>query len=182
MNTQDPIARLGALAPEDRAWILAGLSPQARDELLRRTRGALAGGGTDDQAAGGRLDAESQQCLATVDDRPSITMLTERLCSTPLNALVDVLAGEPIWLTAALLRASDWPWRAQLLQRLPQVALYLTPSLDPAGAALSASLAQSLLQRIADKAASMPAPVTVTKFEMLVQKIAARRVAAWRSI
>ena len=183
MNTHDPIAKLGTLVPEDRAWMIAALSPRARDELLRLTRGALAIGESDGAAADDRLlDAESAGCAADADDATPLSMLTERLCKTPVSTLADVLAGEPIWLTAALLRAADWPWRAQLLQRLPHVSLYLCPTVEPAGAVLRDSLVRSLLQRIADKTAGMPVPVAVTRFEMLVQRVAARRVAAWRSI
>jgi len=179
MKTQDPIAKLVALSSEDRAWVVAALSPPARAELLRLTRGELTAGERDGRSAEGSVDEGS---AVSGHDSTPVSMLIEQLSRVPMSTLIEILAGEPIWLTAALLRVTDWPWRTQLLQRLPHVALYLCPTVEPAGVALTEALVRSLLQLILDKTACMPVPVAAGKFEMLVQKVAARRVAAWRSI
>lgn len=175
MQQDDPIARLGILSAADRQWIVAGLSPRAREELLRLTRGAIGDAPAPDDASARAIGTDA---ITSVE--PAIQALIAQLASLPVDAVADVLAAEPTWITATLLRVADWPWRAQLLQRLPHAALCLCPTLESNGPPADA-LVRSLLQRITASSARLPVPAP-GRFESLVQKITARRIAALRSI
>ncbi len=175
MQQDDPIARLGILSAADRQWIVACLSPRAREELLRLTRGAIGDVPAADDASVCPTGTD-----AITSAEPSIQALIAQLAALPVDAVAEVLAAEPTWITATLLRAADWPWHTQLLQRLPHAALCLCPTLESIGRPADA-LVRSLLRRIAASSASLPVPAP-GRFESLVQKITARRIAALRSI
>jgi len=195
MNIDDLIARLGTLSTADRDWLLEALSPTAREQLLQLTRGELRPADASgpvaasrveaSRAAARRVEASAPRTPAplaapeTAWEQPLPAPLLARVAATPIAVLAEVLGAEPIWLTAALLRIADWPWRSQLLQRLPHVAVCLCPPLEAPGAALSEPFTRALLERILARTSDVPEPVT-NKFESLVQKLAARRRrAAW---
>jgi hypothetical protein len=186
MNLDDLIARLSTLSNADRDWLLEALSPAAREQLLQLTRGEI------DKAEASR--AEASRPSAALPQPPaaaleaseagleprSPTALIARLAAMPVAVLVEVLGAEPIWLTAALLCVAEWPWRAQLLQRLPHVAVCLCPPLETPGIAPTEHFTRALLERIVARAADVPEPAT-SRFESLVQKLATRRRrAAWQ--
>jgi hypothetical protein len=170
MKLPDSIARLAALAPADRKSVLDALSSQARERLLRLMRSEHDAG----QEASARVSAPAASRLSPLDVR------IEELAKIPASTLAEILAGEPIWMSAALLRVADWPWRKQLLQRLPHVAVCLCPSVEEAGTVLTERFTLSLLERITARAALVAVPVP-GRFEQLVQKMAARRTSAWHS-
>lgn len=177
MNLDELIARLGALSSADRDWLLAALSPTAREQLLQLTRGER-GTAAGSQPAEQLRSAEALASGMELEPCAPAALLA-RLQATPVSVLAEVLGAEPIWLTAALLRVSEWPWRAQLLQRLPHVAMCLCPPLEAPGAALSEHFMRALLARIAARVAATPEPVS-NRFEVLMLKLAARRRrAAW---
>jgi hypothetical protein len=181
MNLDDLIARLSTLSSADRDWLLEALSPAAREQLLQLTRGEL------DKAEASRPSAALPQPQAAALEASeaglepgSVTALIARLAATPVAVLAEVLGAEPIWLTAALLRVAEWPWRAALLQRLPHVALCLCPPLETPSTAPTEHFTRALLERIVARAADVPEPAT-SRFESLVQKLATRRRrAAWQ--
>jgi hypothetical protein len=175
MNLDDLVARLAALSSADRDWLLEALSPSAREQLLLLTRSEL------DQTDANRQSVSSQsrgaaplEASEAELERRTPAMLIAQLVATPIGALAEVLAGEPIWLTAALLRAADWPWRAQLLQRLPHVAVCLCPPLEAPRAPLTEPFTRALLEHLVARTVDVPEPAT-GRFESLVQKLAARR-------
>jgi hypothetical protein len=180
MNIDDLIARLGTLAAADRDWLLEALSPAAREQLLQLTRGEL---GQDADTPLAQPQPHGAALSATAQASPSFdspASLIAQMADIPVSVLAEVLAAEPIWLTAALLRIAEWPWRAQLLQRLPHVAVCLCPPLDTPSPALSEPLTRALLERVVARAAEIPEPAT-GRFEGLVQKLAARRrKAVWQ--
>jgi hypothetical protein len=179
MNLDDLLARLATLSDADRDWLLAALSAAAREQLLQLTRGEL---GVQAQCATLLPPAATFEPDASTPEwvEPTPAALIAHLAVTPVSVLVEILGAEPIWITAALLRAADWPWRAQLLQRLPHVAVCLCPTLETSSSALTTPFARALLERIVAKAAQLPEPAT-NRFESLVQKLAARRRrASWQ--
>ena len=170
MNLDDLIARLGALSMADRDWLLEALSPAAREQLLQLTRSERAPtDGSPAPAVAARV-AAAEPAL----EQRSLAGLIARLAATPVSVLADVLGAEPTWFTAALLRVADWPWRAELLDRLPHVAVCLCPPLEAPSTALSEPLTRALLERVAARAADLPER-GASRFEGLVQKLAARR-------
>jgi hypothetical protein len=180
MNLDTLIVRLSGLSSADRDWLLEALSPAAREQLLQLTRGELGKAEASMQSA-----ALSQSQAAALEapeaelDPRSPPALIARLAATPVSVLAEVLGAEPIWLTAALLRVAEWPWRAHLLQRLPHVAVCLCPPLDAPGTAPTEHFTRALLERIVARTADLPELAT-SRFESLVQKLAARRRrAAW---
>jgi hypothetical protein len=175
MNLDDLIARLGALSGADRDWLLEALSPAAREQLLQLTRGEI------DKAAVGQAGAVQSDALPRTEaasQTPASTLIA-RIAATPVSVLAEVLGAEPIWVTAVLLRVAQWPWREQLLQRLPHVALCLCPPLEAPGNAPTEHFTRALLECVVARAAEVPEPAP-SRFESLVQKLAVRRRrAAW---
>jgi hypothetical protein len=176
MNLDDLIARLGTLSSADRDWLLEALSPTAREQLLRLTRGELArADGCESSSTLPQPEAAVPLDASDMALEPrSPAALVAHLQAASVSVLAEILGTEPIWLTAALLRIREWPWRTQLLQRLPHVAMCLCPPLDAPKVALSEHFTRALLERIAARVDGTPEPV-INRFEVLVQKLAARR-------
>lgn len=152
------LARIAALHPSDRQWLLAQASAQTR-ERLTVALGAAQARASDNGAAIAHHGAFSARDL---------------IASATPEHVARALQTQPEWITAVLLRMEEWPWAPALLKRMPvlrratvgQPALALKPAL--AGAILN-SLARSLAHV---EAAAIPTPPSprLPPFEALVQR------------
>ena len=132
------LARIAALHPSDRQWLLSQASPETR----ARITGAL----------------EAAQALengAAVGHRGALSPRDVIASATPEH-VARALQAQPAWLVSVLLRMDEWPWSAALFKRVPvlqrataglsgsrsgQPALRLKPAL---AAAILKSFARSL--------------------------------------
>ena len=155
MIREELIARLGALESGDRAWLLGELPPALRRELAQL------------------LADEAPGAVATPLSAPVVpaagweTLDPERVA--------DVLAGEPVWLVSATLRATDARWRERVLAATPARRRHEIEMADRSGGPLGARAAQRLLEACRTRLADAP-PATATRggFAALVEHMRSR--------
>jgi hypothetical protein len=159
------LARIAALHPSDRQWLLAQASAETRMRLTVALEAA--------QAA-----APDNRTAVVYRGAPSAR---DMIASATPEHVARALQTQPEWLSAVLLRMDEWPWVPALLKRTPggpmgqpvmqrqmprvgQPTLALKPAL--AGAILK-SFARSLA--LIEASAMAPSP-RLPPFEALVQR------------
>ena len=150
------LARIAALHPSDRQWLLAQASAQTRARLTAALEAVPMG--TPDNS--GAIVPRAFSARDTIGS------------ATPEH-VTRALQIQPAWVATALLRMDDWPWSAALLKRAPalqraavgQPALALKP-------ALAAAILKSFARALAViEASGIPSASTrSTPFEALVQR------------
>jgi hypothetical protein len=151
-STADALERLAQMSKSDRDWLLQRLSSGARQRLLDQA--ATERGSAPGLADAGRLptDRGAPKPLPAAMDAAALEAVEGAL-------LAGILADEPPWMIALLLRQRTWSWESELLARLPPVKRFEVSDLrrsapHPSGA-LTELLMKSLRERVA--AASLPA-------------------------
>jgi hypothetical protein len=155
------LARIAALHPSDRQWLLAQASAETRARLTAALEAAQVAA-PDDSAAVVHRAISARDLI---------------LSATPEH-VAQALQTQPAWLATVLLRMDEWPWSAALLKRMPvmqraaadQPALALKPAL---AAAIMKSFARSLTL-IEASAPPTPSP-RLAPFETLVQRFRTSR-------
>jgi hypothetical protein len=142
------LARLAALHPSDRQWLLSQTSVEMRARLA--------------------VALESGHAAA-----PRTLSAHEMIASATPEHVARALQTQPAWLAAVLLRMDEWPWSAALLKRLPVMQRASigqpSPTLKPAlAAAILKSFARSLALIEASGLASSP---RLPPFEALLQRV-----------
>ena len=149
---------LAGLAPRDRAWMLERLGEAERGKLAPLLK-ELDGLGFEADMLEAALTpgAPAQAAAPAAPSRPAEPAAAARpLDAATAQAIHELLAGEPDWLVAALLRSRACPWREAFLrlagaerrQRLQQA---LPSGVEPrtkAAQALVASLETRLAERL----------------------------------
>jgi hypothetical protein len=151
------LARIAALHPSDRQWLLAHASAETRARLT--------------------VALEAAQAAAPDTGGPVVHRGTlsarDIIASAAPEQVARALQTEPAWLAAVLLRMDDWPWSAALLKHIPMMqrpmpvvgqALALKPAL---AAAILKSFAQSLTLI---EASASPSSHRLPPFEALLQR------------
>jgi len=85
------------------------------------------------------------------------------------DRIVEILHAEPAWLIHAVLSAKDWPWKAEVLERLPATLRLDVASLARRGVVLAKPavefLVRTLSERIGEpKARELPFDSWVSNF------------------
>jgi hypothetical protein len=152
------LARIAALHPSDRQWLLAQASAQMRARLAVALEGTQAGAPDNGTAVVHRGALSARDMIAS---------------ATPEH-VARALQTQPAWLAAVLLRMDEWPWSAALLKHIPvmqrpmpivgQPALAVKPAL---AAAILKSFARSLT--LIEASAIAPSP-RLPPFEALLQR------------
>lgn len=150
------LARIAALHPSDRQWLLAQASAETRARLT---------------AALEAVQVATPQSGAIT--APRAFSARDMIASAAPEHVARALQTQPAWVATALLRMDDWPWSAALLKRMPvlqraadgQPALALKPAL---ATAILKSFARSLLV-IESSTVATPSP-RLPAFEALVQR------------
>src|SRR5581483_615076 len=148
--TAELLARIAALHPSDRQWLLAQASPEMRARLTAVLEAADNG--------------------AAVVHRAALSPREVIASATPEH-VARALQSQPAWLAAVLLRMDEWPWSAALLKRMPviQRAFIGQPAPAPKPALIAAiqkSFARSLA--LTEAPGQAPGP-RLPSFEALVQ-------------
>jgi len=152
----DVLQTLNQLSAADRNWIIERLPAQSKTRLLaisspRQPAAAPA------PVAAGATTSDAQQLLRHADP----------------TTLANLLQREPPWLASALLQSHAWPWREALLAALPPGVRAEVER--GSQTAYATRLTDTLLGIIAARMeVHAPAP-PVSKFEILVEKLAAAR-------
>ena len=139
------LARIAALHPSDRQWLLA----QASAETRARLTNAL------ESAHRGAFSARDMIASATPEH------------------VACALQTQPAWLAAVLLQMDEWPWSAALLKRSPGMQRAIVgqpaPALKPA---LAAAILNSFARSLAiSEASTLPTPSPrLPAFDALVQR------------
>ncbi len=152
----DLLARIAALHPSDRQWLLAEVSMQARTGLSQALAGARTGPGTAALLSTSR-GARELIAGATPED------------------VARALEAQPAWLAAVLLRMNIWPWPTAVLRRLPSLERQM-PILEQPAMALKPALAAAILRSFAHSLAlhegsGSPSNPPSTPFDALVQRL-----------
>jgi hypothetical protein len=150
------LARILALHPADRQWLLANASAETRARLVA----ALESGPTEWNAPAPCAEEPGSDRQVIGGAQP--------------EAVVWALRTEPSWMVAAVLQLQQWPWTAAVLERLPASR---RPRL---ATALPGSLAEALVKRLAQRLREFPESAqtparTVSAFEELLQRVRGRR-------
>jgi hypothetical protein len=154
----DLLARIAALHPSDRRWLLAEVSAETRARLTVALEAA---------------QASSSDNVAAVVHRGALKP-SDMIASAAPEHVARALQAQPAWLSAVLLRMDEWPWPAALRRRMPvmqrqmpivgQPALAVKPAL---AAAILKSFARSLA--LIEASAIAPSP-RLPPFEALLQR------------
>ena len=168
----DLLARIAALHPSDRQWLLAQASAETRARLTTALEASQAAAPDNGAAVIYRGAPSPRDMIAS---------------ATPEH-VARALQTQPAWLCAVLLRMEEWPWSAALLKRMPgglmgqpgrpmgqpfmqrqmPIAGQPAPALKPAlAAAILKSFARSLA--LIEAAAIVPGP-RLPPFEALLQR------------
>lgn len=123
-SAEEVLETLGRLSAEDRHWILSQLPPQARTRLAALTNG----NGTP----------RAEEAVATL-----------RTC--PSGRIVAALGGEPAWVVHSVVFAREWPWRKEVLQRLPATLRVEVSALERARTRLAPAAGKFLLRALAQR-------------------------------
>jgi len=142
------LARLAALHPSDRQWLLSQTSAEMRARLA--------------------VALESGQTAA-----PRTLSAHDMIASATPEHVARALQTQPAWLAAVLLRMEEWPWSAALLKRMPVIQRasvgQLAPTLKPAlAAAILKSFARSL---VLIEAPGVAPSQRLPPFEALLQRL-----------
>jgi hypothetical protein len=135
MTLTEVCRHLRALAPPDRAWILARLSSAAKMKLAR----------------GLGADGPLYEPTATAK---AMRMLDARDAVQVLAALHD----EPSWVVYAVWSAASWTWKAKVLRGLPAYTRLDVQALDRDGAAVSPAVSQFLVRALAERVVTTAEP------------------------
>jgi len=154
-SPEDVLQTLGRLDPEDRRWILDNLPSDARTRLAALTSGRPA---TGDATSAARA-AEAVAVLRV----------------TSSARMVEALHAEPAWLVHSVVFASDWPWRRQVLRRLPATLRLEAARLERTGARLAPAAGEFLLRALARRVGTEAdeAGATDSRFESLLRRFGA---------
>jgi hypothetical protein len=163
-TTEDILQVLAGLTDRDRQWIVARLTPRARNtlsqeksELSPAIPATLTGGNRSMETSGKLSDGPvKDNVLASID----------------VKALVNILVQEPAWLSHALLQRT-WIWRAELLRALPAGHRNEVERLIAAGTHYSERLVDALIGAVGQSIGA-ECPKEQTYFDTLVNKIALR--------
>jgi ribosomal protein L12E/L44/L45/RPP1/RPP2 len=135
---------LAGLAPQDRAWMLERLSDTERERLAPLIK-ELDGLGLAFDA--GLLEAALAPAAAApaAPPQPEAAVASRPLDAAAAQAIHEVLAEEPDWLVAALLRSRAWPWREAFLRLAGAERRQRLRQALPSGVELRPKAAQALL-------------------------------------
>jgi hypothetical protein len=77
--------------------------------------------------------------------------LSSRLAMADADRLVAILHTEPAWLIHAVLSAGAWPWKAQVIERLPAPARLEVTGLARRGITLPKPAVEFLLRAVSNR-------------------------------
>lgn len=158
----DLLARIAALHPQDRRWLLAHLSGQARERLR------LA------------LENDTALDLGVAVNREALKP-SELIASAAPDHVARALQTQPTWLCSVLLRMHQWPWSAALSTRMPFIQRQLPWDGQPAlmmKPALAAAILRSFARSLTLIEAATAAPnARAAPFESLLQRFRRSRAA-----
>jgi len=112
-SQQDIVGRLGDLTADDRAWILARLSPGARAALL--DSGATGHPPQKTQPGQGTESARVREPARQFADARDKTHAA--LATADARHVAAALRDEPVWIIHAIL-SQPWPWRDDVIGSL----------------------------------------------------------------
>jgi hypothetical protein len=147
------LARIAALQPADRRWLLARASPAVCTNIAVALGAPVANELSADRA-GSVEDSDPWRVIAAASAAD----------------VLEVLRDESSWLIATVFRLSDWPWKEALAQRLTPLQ---RPMMAVGGVDVTPkiALATALLRRMANRLPSIrSAPPVPSKFEELVEQ------------
>ena len=149
------LARIAALHPSDRQWLLAQTSAETRARLTAALESA--------QAAPDNGVAVAYRGALTARDM---------IASATPEHVARALQAHPTWFVTVLLRMDEWPWVPALLKRMPVMQRAMVGQPVPA---LKPALATAILDTFARSLALIePSGVAPTHhlpaFEALVQR------------
>ena len=151
------LARIAALHPSDRQWLLAQASAETRARLTVALEAAQTAPPDNGTAVVPRGSFSAREMIASANP----------------EHVARALQTQPAWLAAVLLRMDEWPWSTALLKRMPAMQRAAVgqpvPTLKPAlAAAILKSFARSLTYI---EASGLPTPSPrSTPFDALVQR------------
>jgi hypothetical protein len=138
------LARLARLDSQDRAWLLAELSPALRRELA----------GMLDEPAAKVAGAARATFSPTTSSPPSAAQAPGGWETLDAHLAAAALSAEPAWLVSTATRDADAQWREQLLAAMPTRRRLDIESADRGGGSLGARAAKIVLDGCREKLAS----------------------------
>ena len=154
MTSAAMLARLAALHPIDRDWLLESLPVETRARLVSALRS----------------DSDEEMSASPGDPQTAVS-------TAEASDVVAVLQVEPAWLAGMVLRMQPWPWSAAVLKSLP---FEHRPSLAVGGSqSVKPMLAGVILGALARRLPPYEVAVSMSqrtpRFDDLVQQIGSGR-------
>jgi len=171
---------LAGLAPQDRAWMLERLGEAERGKLAPLLK-ELDGLGFEADMLEAALSprAPAQGAAPAAPSRPVDPAPAARpLDAATAQAIHDLLADEPDWLVAALLRSRACPWREAFLRLAGTERRQRLQQALPSGVELRAKAAQALVAALETRLAERLEAAEETPADLAAAAPAAR----WRPL
>lgn len=155
------LARIAALHPSDRQWLLAEVSAPERALLTAALEGH---------------EGTATDALVTLGDRGTLGA-RELIASAAPEDVALALQTQPAWLSTVLMRMDEWPWSASIRNHLPLTQRQM-PTVGQPGLAVKPALSAAILQsfarslRLIEASARAPTP-RLPRFETLLQRLQA---------
>jgi hypothetical protein len=98
--------------------------------------------------------------------------LNSRLAMADAEHLVEILHAEPAWLVHAVMSAAEWPWKAEVIERLPATLRMEAASLARRGVTLAKPAVELLLRTVSERIGSQAAKGRELPFDSFVSNFA----------
>jgi hypothetical protein len=153
----DVLAMLARLSEADRRWILEQLSPAEKARLTGASGGASGASdasgasGTEGKGAAASSGPATGIGPATGTAAAEWDTLIRRLTTAVPARVIEFLHTEPAWLAHGVLSAHSWPWKREVVHRLPATLRLEIARLERSSAALSPAATRWLLPLFAQR-------------------------------
>jgi len=155
----DVLAMLARVSEADRRWILEQLSPAEKAQLMSASGSfdASAASGTEGKGAAASsvpatgMGAATGIGPATGTAAAEWDTLIRRLTTAVPARVIEFLHTEPAWLVHGVLSAHSWPWKREVVHRLPATLRLEIARLERSSAALSPAATRWLLPLFAQR-------------------------------
>lgn len=167
----DILSTLGRLSDADRHWIIENLPAQAKSQLLSVSPPGHSLSASDPMQPSLPTDVSG----APDSSKRNYEDASQTLAAADSGLLADVLKAEPAWLTAALLRSREWTWRSEVMGALPSGLRTEVARIADSDLTFTPHLTTTVVNLVTARLNGQVAPRTVSRFEALVEKLAATR-------
>lgn len=172
-TSMDILSTLDRLSEADRDWIIENLPAQAKSQLLSVPSSSDSDSLLVSDSVGSSVSTPMVGGPETSSQQPEGAF--QVLADVNPGWLADLLKAEPAWLTVAVLRSREWAWRSELMDALPVGLRTEVARMADSDMSFAPQLTTTVVSLVAARLNGHTVPRTMSRFEALVEKLAATR-------